>query len=50
MIVFFRFLTGVSVFIGTGERFDEFERFEAPSFVQRLLGMGDVKGYVLFVL
>eukprot|EP00924_Labyrinthula_sp_SR-Ha-C_P013152 maker-scaffold_12-snap-gene-11.17-mRNA-1 protein AED:0.02 eAED:0.02 QI:63/1/1/1/1/1/3/138/537 len=31
-------------FIGTGEHFDEFEQFEAKSFVSRLLGMGDLKG------
>ena len=31
-------------FIGTGEHFDEFETFEAKSFVSRLLGMGDIKG------
>ena len=30
------------IFIGTGEHFDEFEKFEAKSFVSRLLGMGDV--------
>jgi signal recognition particle subunit SRP54 len=29
-------------FIGTGEHFDEFEQFEAPSFIKRLLGMGDL--------
>ena len=32
------------VFIGTGEHFDDFEQFEAESFVKRLLGMGDVSG------
>ncbi|CAK9099055.1 Signal recognition particle 54 kDa protein (SRP54) [Durusdinium trenchii] len=31
-------------FIGTGEHFDEFEKFDANSFVSRLMGMGDVKG------
>mmetsp|Transcript_26640 Transcript_26640/g.76442 ORF Transcript_26640/g.76442 Transcript_26640/m.76442 type:complete len:519 (+) Transcript_26640:196-1752(+) len=32
------------IFIGTGEHFDEFQTFEAQSFVSRLLGMGDLKG------
>ena len=32
------------VAIGTGEHFDEFEQFDAKSFVSRLLGMGDVSG------
>jgi len=32
------------VFIGTGEHMDDFESFEAKRFVQRLLGMGDIKG------
>lgn len=32
------------VFLGTGEHFDEFQPFEAQSFVSRLLGMGDLKG------
>ena len=31
-------------FIGVGEHIDEFEPFEPESFVQRLLGLGDVKG------
>jgi signal recognition particle subunit SRP54 len=31
-------------FIGTGEHFDEFEKFEPTSFVSRLLGLGDMKG------
>ena len=31
------------IFIGLGERFDEFESFEAQSFIQRILGMGDIK-------
>lgn len=30
--------------IGTGEHFDDFEKFDAKSFVSRLLGMGDVGG------
>lgn len=29
-------------FLGTGEHFDDFEPFDASSFVRRLLGMGDV--------
>lgn len=29
-------------FIGTGEHFDDFEQFEAGSFIKRLLGMGDI--------
>merc|ERR1719197_896098 len=32
------------VFLGLGEHFDEFQPFEAQSFVSRLLGMGDLKG------
>lgn len=32
------------IFLGTGEHFDEFETFQAESFVSRLLGMGDLKG------
>jgi len=37
--------TGAPItFIGTGEHFDQFEKFEASSFVSRLMGMGDVKG------
>merc|ERR1712050_510008 len=31
-------------FLGTGEHFDEFQPFDAQSFVSRLLGMGDLKG------
>lgn len=30
-------------FIGTGEHFDELERFDAGGFVSRLMGMGDMK-------
>lgn len=33
-------------FIGTGEHFEDFEQFEAQSFVSRLLGMGDLSGLV----
>ncbi|ELP92223.1 signal recognition particle 54 kDa protein, putative [Entamoeba invadens IP1] len=32
------------VFIGTGEKVNEIEEFDAESFVRRLLGMGDLKG------
>eukprot|EP00913_Durusdinium_trenchii_P018270 g17165.t1 len=32
------------IFLGTGEHFDEFQPFDAQSFVSRLLGMGDLKG------
>merc|ERR1719183_2614165 len=32
------------IFLGTGEHFDDFQQFEAQSFVSRLLGMGDLKG------
>lgn len=32
------------VFIGTGEHMEDLERFNAESFVSRLLGMGDLKG------
>jgi len=34
------------IFIGTGEHFDEFESFEAASFIKRLLGMGDISKIV----
>lgn len=34
------------VFIGTGEHFDDFEQFNATSFVSRLLGLGDISGLV----
>merc|ERR1712070_1153823 len=37
------------VFIGTGEHIKDFEVFEAKSFVQRLLGMGDIKGILEMV-
>jgi signal recognition particle subunit SRP54 len=30
-------------FIGTGERSDDFEKFEPDRFISRLLGMGDIK-------
>lgn len=32
------------IFIGTGEHFEDFESFEAESFIRRLLGLGDLKG------
>ncbi|KAJ1463076.1 SRP54-type protein [Pelagophyceae sp. CCMP2097] len=34
------------VFLGSGEHFDDFEPFNASSFVSRLLGLGDVRGLV----
>ena len=30
------------IFIGSGEHFDDFEAFDAQSFIKRLLGLGDV--------
>ncbi|SBT80433.1 signal recognition particle subunit SRP54, putative [Plasmodium malariae] len=33
-------------FIGTGEHINDFEKFEAKSFVSRLLGLGDISGLV----
>lgn len=30
------------IFLGTGEHFDEFESFSPPSFIKRLLGLGDL--------
>jgi len=30
------------IFIGTGEHFNDFEKFEPESFVKRLLGLGDI--------
>ena len=32
------------VSLGTGEHFDDYERFEVKGFVSRLLGMGDIMG------
>ena len=32
------------IFIGTGEHFEDFEPFEASSFIKRLLGLGDLTG------
>ncbi|GMS96308.1 hypothetical protein PENTCL1PPCAC_18483 [Pristionchus entomophagus] len=34
------------IFIGTGEHIDDFEVFKPKSFVQKLLGMGDIAGLV----
>ncbi|KAL9813745.1 putative signal-recognition-particle GTPase [Arabidopsis thaliana] len=34
------------IFIGTGEHMDEFEVFDAKPFVSRLLGNGDMSGFV----
>lgn len=34
------------VFIGTGEKVDDFEKFEADRFISRLLGMGDIKSLI----
>ncbi|KAF9614006.1 hypothetical protein IFM89_014806 [Coptis chinensis] len=34
------------IFIGTGEHMDEFEVFDAKPFVSRLLGMGDLSGFM----
>ncbi len=33
-------------FIGTGERVEDFERFDPAGFVSRLLGMGDIKALI----
>ena len=39
--------TGARIsFIGVGEKVDEFEPFDPPSFVSRLLGMGDLRGLI----
>lgn len=32
------------IFIGTGEHFEDFEEFDAKSFIKRLLGLGDLEG------
>lgn len=37
------------IFIGTGEHFDDFEEFEAASFIKRLLGLGDLSKIVNIV-
>ena len=33
-------------FIGTGEKIDDFEKFESDGFISRLLGMGDIKSLI----
>jgi signal recognition particle subunit SRP54 len=39
--------TGVPIkFIGTGEKMDDIEKFNPPSFVGRLLGIADIQGLV----
>jgi len=39
--------TGAPIkFIGVGEKVDDLEVFDPPSFVSRLLGMGDLKGLI----
>ena len=32
------------IFVGTGEHFDDFKRFEPKSFLQQMMGMGDIEG------
>lgn len=34
------------IFLGSGEKFDDFELFNAKSFVSKLLGFGDVGGFI----
>lgn len=34
------------IFLGSGEKFDDFELFNAKSFVSKLLGFGDMGGYI----
>jgi signal recognition particle subunit SRP54 len=34
------------IFLGTGEHFDDLDAFNASSFISRLLGMGDVRGFM----
>lgn len=34
------------IFIGTGEHFEDLEPFNAPSFIKRLLGLGDIQGII----
>lgn len=42
--------TGAPIsFIGTGELFENFEKFNSQSFISRLLGRGDLKGLILTV-
>ena len=37
------------IFIGTGEHFLDFEKFNAKSFIKRLLGLGDLEAMVNIV-
>ena len=42
--------TGAPIsFIGTGEAFEKFEKFDSQSFISRLLGKGDLKGLIMTV-
>eukprot|EP00341_Mesodinium_pulex_P016058 CAMPEP_0116893218 /NCGR_PEP_ID=MMETSP0467-20121206/3257_1 /TAXON_ID=283647 /ORGANISM="Mesodinium pulex, Strain SPMC105" /LENGTH=303 /DNA_ID=CAMNT_0004562759 /DNA_START=562 /DNA_END=1473 /DNA_ORIENTATION=- len=42
--------TGAPIsFIGTGELYENFEKFDSQSFVSRLLGRGDLKGLIMTV-
>ncbi|GMH89342.1 hypothetical protein TL16_g11427, partial [Triparma laevis f. inornata] len=34
------------IFLGSGEKFDDFEPFNAKSFVAKLLGFGDIRGFM----
>ncbi|GMH67248.1 hypothetical protein TrST_g7384 [Triparma strigata] len=34
------------IFLGSGEKFDDFEPFNAKSFVAKLLGFGDMRGFM----
>ncbi|KAH3902936.1 related to Signal recognition particle subunit SRP54 [Saccharomycodes ludwigii] len=34
------------IFIGTGEHMHDFEKFSPRSFIQKLLGLGDIEGFV----
>lgn len=37
------------IFIGSGEHFADFEKFNAKSFIKRLLNWGDIEGLVQVV-
>lgn len=37
------------IFIGTGEHFNDFEKFQTKSFIKRLLNWGDLEGLVQVV-
>jgi len=42
--------TGAPVsFIGTGEKFEDFEKFDPHGFISRLLGMGDIRSLITTV-